>query len=113
MRRKLLFILVLLFFVGACAGIHGGSLSWDQLTPKGKAAFAMSIYNTEYENYKADVAKPGLTKKEVKFLRKKKEILTKIYPVIQMYANYVQSGMVPPEEVEEQLINLLSLLMKK
>lgn len=79
----------------------------DQMEPKQKAGFFLSIYNKEFDNYKAVAARPDLTEEQRVMLRKKKEALVKVYPMIETYADYVAAGAMPSKASEEAIIKLL------
>jgi hypothetical protein len=79
----------------------------DQMEPQQKAAFFMSVYNKEFENYKAQVARPDLTEGQRAVLREKKAVLAEVYPLIETYSDYVAAGVLPGKATEEAIIGLL------
>ena len=99
----------LALLVASCA-TQKGTLSWNNLTPEGKAAFALSVYNTEYDNYLLLAKKPNLTEEEKKVLRVKRKVLVALKPVLDSYATYVRSGQLPPQELERKLLDLVTQL---
>lgn len=86
--------------------------SLDEMSPKEKATFMMSMYNKQYENYKQVAANPDLTEAQRTILRKKKSILTEVYPLIELYVSYVDSGAIPSAETEKQIITYLDEIAK-
>jgi hypothetical protein len=84
--------------------------TFDEMSAKEKATFMMSMYNKQYSNYQTQAAKPELTEAEREILRKKKKILSEVYPLIELYMSYVDSGAVPSTETEQKIINYLDQL---
>lgn len=79
----------------------------DEMSPKQKAAFMMSVYNSEYDNYLYVSTRDNLTEDQKVILRKKKAALTKVYPLIESYSDYIAAGALPSEAKEKAIINLL------
>jgi hypothetical protein len=110
--RKSIYLIVVVFLLVSFGCIHKeGSLKpVSEMTPKEKATFFMSVYNSQAEDYKAMIAKPNLTNEQKQVLRKKKEVLTQVYPLIQSYTTYVDAGAVPSPEVEASITDLINEL---
>lgn len=79
----------------------------DQMDPHQKAGFFLSIYNKEFDNYIEVAKRPDLTEDQKVILRKKKAALTKVYPMIETYADYVKAGALPSKEKEDAIVDLL------
>jgi hypothetical protein len=111
-RKSIYLIVVAFLLVGLASCMHKeGSLKpVSEMTPKEKATFFMSVYNSQAEDYKAMVAKPNLTNEQKQVLREKKKVLTQVYPLIQSYTTYVDAGAVPTPEVEASITNLINEL---
>lgn len=83
---------------------------YEELTPRQRIVYMMGIYNMQYENYKAKAAMPGLTQGQKNMLRKKRALLTDVYPMIQAYDLYINAGNMPDEGMESEIMNLLDAL---
>jgi len=110
--RKSIYLIVVAFLLVSFGCMHKeGSLKpVSEMTPKEKATFFMSVYNSQAEDYKAMVAKPSLTNEQKQVLREKKKVLTQVYPLIKTYTSYVDAGAVPTPEVEASITNLINQL---
>lgn len=109
-------VVVLIAFLLAVLGCGGQSQikPITEMAPKEKATWMLGVYNAQYKDYQQQAAMAdSLTEEAREVMRAKKEILTKVYPLIKMYNGYVDTGVLPDKEVEEQIITLLnSLLMQ-
>lgn len=107
----LVMLLVVAFMTVALVGCQTDNIkTFDEMSAKEKATFMMSMYNKQYSNYQTQAAKPELTEAEREILRKKKKILSEVYPLIELYMSYVDSGAVPSTETEQKIINYLDQL---
>jgi len=107
-----LLVLLVAFLVG-CAGFMqqtGDLKSIDDMTPKERATWFTSVYNSQDRDYRAMVARSDLTTEQKHILRKKKAIMTQLYPMIQTYNLYIESGAVPTKEVEDRIIEMINNL---
>ena len=100
------FFLVVLVLLANCAGIK----PITDMTPKQKATFFMSVYNSQYDDYRSMAALTTLTEEQKQVMRAKKRIMTEVYPLITLYVSWVDSGAVPSPEIELQIINLINQL---
>lgn len=113
---SVLFILAIFFamlVMSGCATTGSGALSWNKLTPKGKAAMALGLYNDEYDSYMADVKLPNLSEASKDLLKKKRKILVSLHEAITVYSGYAKIGTTPPEDVEATLLKLISQVSVK
>lgn len=83
----------------------------SEMTPKEKATFFMSVYNKQADDYRATVAKPDLTEAQKTILRDKKEVMTEVYPMIELYVGYVDAGALPDQATERLIIGYLDRLV--
>lgn len=131
----LVLVLAVVFLLAGCPDTN--IKTPDEMTPKEKAAFFLSMYNKQFDGYLETVIDPGLPpaeraslKESVKngevlpaekfnpnltdeqwdILETKKEIMTEVYPLISLYTSYAESGSVPSAETEQQIIGLLDRL---
>ena len=101
-----LFIAVIVFALAtACAT--------PPATPKEKAVWMMGIYNRQFDDYEAMVARPDLTDAQKDILRQKKKVLVEVKPLIAAYDGYVQQGAAPSPQLEAQITDLLNQLETK
>src|SRR5512139_1860334 len=100
LKRKMLFVFVALCLVVGCATVN------VQLTKQDLADWMLSIYNSQYADYKTwfvtdpvtgdfkvdaqgnAVLKPGTPPAQVTILQKKKAIFKEVWPLILTYAEY-------------------------
>lgn len=102
--------LIALAFAASCT-YNTGAVPYSSMTPKEKASFFMSVYNKQYDNYVDVFTKPGeLTDEQKEIMRKKRDLLGKVYPLIANYADYVAAGTVPSADKEQAIIKLLDQL---
>lgn len=105
----LLVIILIAMFLG-CA-TTGKSIS--QMSPQEKATWMMSVYNAQYEDYKAVASMADTLTPEAKdILRAKKDILESVWPMIKMYNGYIDTGAIPDKELEDAIINQLNRLLQ-
>lgn len=71
----------------------------------------MSMYNAQYDDYQLTAAIPDLSEDQKEILRTKKEIITEVYPMIQIYISYAESGTIPSVETETLIIQQLNRLL--
>lgn len=109
-RRSLYPVLVVLLLVacGACTAMKEMGKTVAEMTPKQKAAWMMSSYSDQYDDYLAKVALPNLSNEEKQVLRAKKKVLTTIYPLIQAYDMAVASDRPPTEESTAEIMKLIA-----
>ena len=91
-------------------GAGDGMKSLSEMTPKEKATWMMGIYNSQAKDYKEMIKRPNLTNDQKQVLRNKKEVAKKIWPLLNTYRTYVNSGAVPTRQTEDQIIGLINEL---
>lgn len=101
-------VLILNLIIG-CASMGVKPIS--EMSPKERGLFFLQVYNDQYEDYLAVVESPNLTAEQKQILKKKKEILTAVYPMIKLYLSYIESGGVPDQETEKQIIEFIDELL--
>jgi len=115
---KFLFVVVIVIALYAMAlgsisgcitlGSPDGPKRITEMTPKEKGAWFLGVYNSQDRDYRNMVVRTNLTNDQKNILRKKKEIMTEVYPMIKTYTIYIDSGAVPTKVVEDQIINLIN-----
>ena len=112
--RALLAILVLTVMAIGCANMPGapqGAKNFTDMTSMEKSVFLMKTYNKQYDSYVQLYEKGNWTDTEKEVLRTKYEALKEVYPFIDMYSGYAESGAVPPESTEQAAIAALNKLL--
>jgi heptaprenylglyceryl phosphate synthase len=107
MKKLIVFCLAVLL-VGSCT--FDNLKPFDEMSAKEKAAFFMSVYNSSDMNYRAMASQPDLTEVQKEILRQKKQIMIQVYPLIQSYNTYVDSGVVPSVELEQNILTNIDKL---
>lgn len=108
-KVKWLTIMFCVLFIMSCVSTqNGGTKSLSEMNPKERATWMMGIYNSQARDYKAMVARPDLTNEQKDTLRKKKAVLSQVWPLIKTYTAYVDSGATPTKDVEDQIITLIN-----
>ena len=87
-KRYLIICFVLLFLIASCSMLQ----TRPDLSPKEKGIIMLSAYRFEYEDYTKQAARRDLTEPEKEVLRVKKSILVQVYPLINLYKQYVDEG---------------------
>ncbi len=112
--------LTALLILLVCVGIAG---CVESLTPKKQLVMMYGTYNGQYTQYMSDTGYvmnengewkktffPEYTEDEKEMLRKKKKILTQMYPLVKLYDSMVV-GITPySSETEQELMNLIDQL---
>ena len=101
-------ILLSLMFVVSCAG---NIKTLNEMNPKEKAVWMLSVYNAQYDDYKFQASRVDLDNERKDVLRIKKQILTEVYPLIAVYAGYAGSGIIPAVDLETAIIKNLERLL--
>lgn len=110
MRHKLFLGFFLLLFVISCVGQQ---VATGVQTPKQKAAFFMSVYNAQYNDYLLASTQPNLTDEQKSVLVNKKKVLTEVYDPIKLYDFYAVQGQIPPTTLEILITQKLNELGAK
>lgn len=120
----LVMILAAVFFFG-CPMVPKGAKPFTEMSPKEKVTWMYGVYNSQYADYQTmtghtwdDTTKewkktssPTLSEDQKEILRKRKDILTKVHPLIKLYDSTLTSGAVPGRETEQKIVNLLNGLL--
>ena len=105
--RIVALVLVAAFVVG-CASI--GVKPWGDRSPQEKASYFMAIYNKQFNDTVRLAQTPNITEAQKAVIRKKKEILGKLYPAISFYDSVVARGEVPAIVDEQAILDLINRL---
>lgn len=112
-------LLMALLIVIFSAGIYG----CGTMTPKKQLVMMYGTYNAQYSQYMTatgyvmdeqgvwvKTTNPVLSEDQKKILRKKKEILTQMYPLIKVYDSMVVGTVPYSSATEQELMNLIDQL---
>jgi hypothetical protein len=103
---SVLSVLLCLAFLSCTANVP--LVPVDEMPPEQKSGFFMSLYNREYKDYLSAAARTGLTEEQKTVLREKKDLLSRVYPMIETYSDYVAAGAMPDKATEEAIMQLLN-----
>lgn len=119
MKRVVPVFVVAVLLALFSAGCASNGKSITGMSPKEKAAFAMSMYNSAFDDYKfqfEQMSAGGLDGKEKEFLSGYLKTLENSYRAIGMYNHYAASGTTATPEAEAALVaavrELTALLAK-
>lgn len=108
MKTKLAAIVILAMWIVSCAASKEDSaLSFREMSTRQKAAFLMSMYNKQYDEYIILYERSDGSEETKALLRQKKKLLEDVYPMINLYVGYADEGVIPPEIVEKRAIELM------
>jgi len=116
-KTRVWVVLAILALMMGCATT--GLVTPDQMTPQGRAAFVLQIYNNADSNYRAQfAATPAPMAEDMKqYFRTYKAVLEGAAPVIDLYASTVKSGGLPTPDQEQQILTIIyklqAMLVKK
>lgn len=116
-KRRLNFLIISILLLVGCATT--GLVTPDQMTPQGRAAFVLQLYNNADTNYRAQfAATPAPMAEDMKqYFRTYKAVLEGAAPVIDLYATTIKSGGLPTPEQEQQILTIIyklqAMLVKK
>lgn len=128
-RARLLFLPLLIIFLFACVHTPG-----VKMTHKDMVGWAWSIYNGQYEEYKRMVGLGGvpssslddltetqkakmkaaiaaLSPEQKVMLQGKKALFKELHPLLLTASKYVDTGKIPPGEIETQINQLIDKLI--
>jgi len=110
-------MVLLALMLAGCATT--GLVTPDKMTPQGKAAFVLQLYNNADSNYRAQfAATPVPMADDMKqYFRTYKAVLEGAAPVVDLYASTVKSGGLPTPDQEQQILTIIyklqAMLVKK
>lgn len=119
------------WIIAICIGAGCAALKEQVLTPRETVLWGMKVYNAEWERYVKQTVKPeyiqdvikddreitndmvrtDLSDEEWEVLETKKNILTDLFPIIEICDETVGAGNLPPEETRDDLIYLINRLI--
>jgi len=114
-------VFVVLFFLFLLS--FYGCINKDAMSPKKLLTGIYDQYNTQYSDYMYQTgfvkeqgawvkrSSPELSETQKNVLRKKKDILVKVHPLIILYDNLINTGGDIPPTLMPQIITLLNQLL--
>ncbi|MCP4650400.1 MAG: hypothetical protein GY853_10025 [PVC group bacterium] len=112
-------LMVLCLLMTSCAGLQNPT----EMTPKQKSIMAYSTYNSQYASYMTDTgyimsisgewkkaSDPVLSEDKKSILRKKKNILTRMYPLVKIFDSMTLGTMPYNAQTEKELFLLIDEL---
>lgn len=107
-RKFVPILLVLAIALAGCATF--GVKPWTERSPQEKSSYFMAIYNKQFNDTVRLAATPNITEAQKATIRKKKEILGKLYPAISFYDSIVARGEIPAIADEQAILDLINRL---
>jgi hypothetical protein len=104
-------LFILLTFVAGCGLL--GLKPWNDLTPKQKAIFFMNTYLSTANNVDTILKDPASTPAAKVSALKDKATLSQVYPLIQSYKKYVDTGVMDVPVSEKMILDLIDKLINK
>ena len=108
MARKFLAAIIVLCVLtfAACAGVR----TEPPLTAKQQASIWLGIYNAQYDDAMFVMSSPAATAAQKDIAKKKKEILTQVWPLLKIYVSAVDNNGTPTASDTAQLVELINKL---
>ena len=102
--RRVAFCLIVIVFLAGCVTQNIEVPDPKNMSNKDLLAFAMRVYNDQFEYHKLRSAQSDLTIDEKRDLNWLKGLLTETYPIIDSFATIIEGGGVPSPESRQKLI---------
>ena len=102
-------VVLLMFCFIAGASCQQNVKTPDQMTPKERGAFVLTLYNNAFANYNTQFAttpKP-MSSSTAEYFRAYKKVMEATWPPISAYAAIVNIGGTPTPEQEQEIIKLI------
>lgn len=97
--------------LASCAWFQERVKEFQDMSPKEKSLWMMSIYNSTYAAYEAKAADPeSLTEADKEVMRATKAVLKKAWPLIKSYNSMVNSGVTDSATVAAAFVVTQELL---
>ena len=102
---------VIIGMVAGCAWLSSAVKTFEDMTPKERSLWMMSVYNKQYAEYEAAVSVRTPLPEEVRVvLRAKKAALVRAWPLIKAYNAMLQTG-VFSEETQAKAFSAIEILL--
>lgn len=110
MKRKVYIPLAIVLVMCFACTANLAMKPWSEQTTKDRLVWMMGVYNAQDRDYRAVAAMPNMTDAQRKVLQHKKEIMLRVYPLIDAYRITVEGGGTPDTQTEQMILNLLNQL---
>ena len=90
----------------ACASLQGAK----PMTAKQQASIWIGIYNAQYDDTMSILTNPAAPAAQKDIAWKKKQILSKVWPLLKVYVSVVDNSGVPTSQDTAQLVELINQL---
>lgn len=87
-----------------------GVKPWAERSPVEKSLSFMQFYNAQYADTMALATSATSTPAQKEMAKKKKAILTELWPLVKLYDSYAQGGIVISPDLESQILGLINKL---
>jgi len=104
-RRRLQCVVLMFLALVLVSGCVNGKV----MSQKQQATIWMDTYNAQYDDCLAVLINPASTETQLAIAKQKKVVLTQVWPMLKIYADIVDKGGTPTE----QLIGDISKLMNQ
>ena len=104
-RSRIVFALVVMLLVSACA-----SMDVKPMNAKQQATVWMDIYNFQYDDTMKLMTNPNATAEQKEIGRIKKDVLTKVWPLLKIYVEIVGANGTPSPQLTMEIIDLMNQL---
>ena len=104
-KKRIQVSLLLIMALALVSGCVNGKV----MSQKQQATIWMDTYNAQYDDCLAVLINPASTETQLAIARQKKVVLTQVWPMLRVYADIVDKGGTPTE----QLISDISKLMNQ
>ena len=104
-KKRIQVSLLLIMALALVSGCVNGKV----MSQKQQATIWMDTYNAQYDDCLAVLINPASTETQLVIARQKKVVLTQVWPMLKIYADIVDKGGTPTE----QLIGDISKLMNQ
>lgn len=109
-NKRILALLFVCYVLAACSLVRQTTEDVMSMSQKEKAAWMMGVFNRQYDNYLIQSRIANLTEGEKDTLRKKKEVLVMVYPLIITYDMFQNREETVSPEAEASIFGLLAQL---
>jgi len=100
---------IALAFVG-CA-MFSGSVAWSEKSPKEKSLYFIQLYNQQYDDTIFMATNPNISDAQKRVVAAKKNMLTKLWPMIKVYDSIAANGGIPSVEDEQAILVIINELV--
>ena len=109
MKAVKLGLILLLFCFIAGASCQQQIKTPDQMTPKERGVFVLTLYNNAYANYNTQFAATPqpMSASAKEYFQGYKKVMETSWPVISAYSSIVQIGATPTPAQEQEIIKLI------